>query len=147
MGRWPPTFTPPTSTAIVFLRSGPLMSHSSKARRGSRPLYHCARLHCADGAASGGQNTSKIRRHEGVAYAILGGDEIPGWDRWSGRVRTSPHGDVIRTASANKELRPPVALHSLRESGGIGRRAGLRIQRGNPWGFNSPLSHQIWEPR
>src|SRR5216683_5716529 len=27
------------------------------------------------------------------------------------------------------------------ESGGTGRRAGLRIQWGNPWGFNSPLSH------
>ena len=26
-------------------------------------------------------------------------------------------------------------------SGGIGRRAGLRIQWGNPWGFESPLSH------
>jgi integrase len=27
------------------------------------------------------------------------------------------------------------------ESGGIGRRAGFRIQWGNPWGFESPLSH------
>src|SRR5688500_12237765 len=26
-------------------------------------------------------------------------------------------------------------------SGGTGRRAGLRIQWGNPWGFESPLSH------
>jgi hypothetical protein len=25
----------------------------------------------------------------------------------------------------------------------FGRRTGLRIQRGNPWGFESPLSHQI----
>ena len=25
------------------------------------------------------------------------------------------------------------------EGGGIGRRAGLRIQWGDPWGFNSPL--------
>src|SRR5215468_10788946 len=29
-----------------------------------------------------------------------------------------------------------------RESGGIGRRTRLRIWRGNPWGFESPLSHQ-----
>ncbi len=28
-----------------------------------------------------------------------------------------------------------------RGSGGIGRRAGLRIQWSNPWGFESPLSH------
>jgi hypothetical protein len=27
------------------------------------------------------------------------------------------------------------------ESGGIGRRTRLRIWRGNPWGFESPLSH------
>ena len=25
----------------------------------------------------------------------------------------------------------------------FGRRTGLRIQRGDPWGFESPLSHQI----
>ena len=37
------------------------------------------------------------------------------------------------------------------ESGGIGRRAGLRIQWGNPWEFESPLSHHprvdggLWE--
>jgi hypothetical protein len=29
------------------------------------------------------------------------------------------------------------------ESGGIGRRAGLRIQSRKGWGFNSPLSHHI----
>ena len=28
------------------------------------------------------------------------------------------------------------------ESGGIGRRTGFRFQRGRPWGFESPLSHQ-----
>jgi hypothetical protein len=31
---------------------------------------------------------------------------------------------------------------NLCESGGIGRRTRLRIWRGNPWGFESPLSHQ-----
>lgn len=36
---------------------------------------------------------------------------------------------------------PYLAL--TRGSGGIGRRAGLRIQWGNPWGFESPLSHLI----
>ena len=30
---------------------------------------------------------------------------------------------------------------SGRESGGIGRRTGLRSRRGSPWGFESPLSH------
>ena len=30
-----------------------------------------------------------------------------------------------------------------RESGGTGRRAGFRCQWGNPWGFESPLSHQL----
>ena len=29
----------------------------------------------------------------------------------------------------------------LGESGGIGRRAGFRFQWGNPWEFESPLSH------
>src|SRR6202035_4848451 len=29
------------------------------------------------------------------------------------------------------------------ESGEIGRRTRLRIWRGNPWGFESPLSHHI----
>ena len=29
-----------------------------------------------------------------------------------------------------------------RESGGTGRRAGFRYQWGNPWEFESPLSHQ-----
>ncbi len=29
-----------------------------------------------------------------------------------------------------------------RESGGIGRRAGFRIPWGNPWEFESPLSHR-----
>jgi hypothetical protein len=29
------------------------------------------------------------------------------------------------------------------ESGGIGRRAGFRIQWGNPWEFESPLSHHM----
>src|SRR5690606_38597788 len=35
----------------------------------------------------------------------------------------------------------------LGESGGIGRRAGLRIQWGNPWEFESPLSHHIFTRR
>jgi hypothetical protein len=32
-------------------------------------------------------------------------------------------------------------------SGGIGRRAGLRIQWGNPSGFESRLSHEMPEER
>ena len=34
-------------------------------------------------------------------------------------------------------------LYRIRcESGGTGRRAGFRCQWGNPWEFDSPLSHQ-----
>lgn len=36
-------------------------------------------------------------------------------------------------------IRPPGQLS--RSGGGIGRRAGLRILWGNPWGFDSPLEH------
>src|SRR5579871_5094455 len=32
------------------------------------------------------------------------------------------------------------------ESGGIGRRTRLRIWRVKPWGFESPLSHQLSTP-
>ncbi len=35
-----------------------------------------------------------------------------------------------------------IMVGSHRESGGIGRRAGFRCQWGNPWEFESPLSHQ-----
>jgi hypothetical protein len=38
--------------------------------------------------------------------------------------------------------RRPYRLDWKCESGGIGRRTRLRIWRGNPWGFESPLSHQ-----
>jgi hypothetical protein len=34
-----------------------------------------------------------------------------------------------------------LALRCIRESGGTGRRAGFRILWGNPWEFESPLSH------
>ena len=33
--------------------------------------------------------------------------------------------------------------HNMCESGGIGRRAGFRFLWGNPWGFESPLSHLV----
>src|SRR2546429_9969523 len=33
--------------------------------------------------------------------------------------------------------------HGTGESGGTGRRAGLRIQWGKPWGVEAPLSHQF----
>jgi hypothetical protein len=35
-----------------------------------------------------------------------------------------------------------LCIIAICESGGIGRRTRLRIWRGNPWGFESPLSHQ-----
>src|SRR5581483_9134917 len=38
---------------------------------------------------------------------------------------------------------PGVCIIETCESGGIGRRTRLRIWRGNPWGFESPLSHQL----
>ena len=37
--------------------------------------------------------------------------------------------------------RRPMASAGTGESGGIGRRTGLRSRRGSPWGFESPLSH------
>src|SRR5208337_1219095 len=37
-----------------------------------------------------------------------------------------------------------LVLYMECESGGIGRRTRLRIWRGNPWGFESPLSHQYF---
>ena len=42
--------------------------------------------------------------------------------------------------------RDPEALLSLIASAEVaefGRRAGLRIQWSNPWGFESPLSHRV----
>jgi hypothetical protein len=36
-----------------------------------------------------------------------------------------------------------VANNKTRESGGTGRRTGLRIQRRKAWGFKSPLSHHL----
>jgi hypothetical protein len=38
-----------------------------------------------------------------------------------------------------------LCIIAICESGGIGRRTRLRIWRGNPWGFESPLSHQLPE--
>ena len=48
--------------------------------------------------------------------------------------------------TALTEARQPLSVETVfnrRESGGIGRRTSLRSWRSNPWGFKSPLSHQI----
>ena len=45
---------------------------------------------------------------------------------------------VVTIVAFAKSVRIDVSC----ESGGIGRRTRLRIWRGNPWGFESPLSHQ-----
>src|SRR6185437_15471763 len=49
-----------------------------------------------------------------------------------------PHGGVRLIPSRLATFR---AANPHRESGGIGRRTSLRSWRGNPWGFESPLSH------
>jgi hypothetical protein len=46
------------------------------------------------------ENERKIRGRTDIAYVILGGEEVlgcrvPGDPIFSGRDRTSPHGDVI----------------------------------------------------
>ena len=46
-------------------------------------------------------------------------------------------------ARYNRLRRP---RHGPGESGGIGIRAGFRCQWGNPWGFESPLSHHCRRP-
>ena len=46
-------------------------------------------------------------------------------------------------AEVSNTPRDILSASSKRESGGTGRRAGFRCQWGNPWGFESPLSHQL----
>lgn len=49
---------------------------------------------------------------------------------------------TYRTRSRTEKQNPRKLLENqVRESGGIGRRAGLRIQSRKGWGFESPLSH------
>ena len=52
------------------------------------------------------------------------------------------HGVAARLADSLAAQHVYNEILQSRESGGIGRRAGLRIQWGNPWEFESPLSHQ-----
>src|SRR6185436_13732019 len=49
----------------------------------------------------------------------------------------------MRNEIANPELFRYVTLLGRRESGGIGRRARLRIWYREVWGFESPLSHPV----
>ena len=72
-----------------------------------------------------GARTDKVRAERGHARA---GDRKSRCAGSQGRSRAGkPHGRI----PADK-----------RESGGIGRRARLRIWWGNPWGFESPLSQR-----
>ncbi len=51
-----------------------------------------------------------------------------------------------RQTDTKADTRKTLRVKSFRiicESGEIGRRTRLRIWRGNPWGFKSPLSHQF----
>ena len=54
-------------------------------------------------------------------------------------------GRSIRAQTAVENAAARTRIYSRaagkRESGGTGRRAGFRCQWGNPWGFDSPLSH------
>ena len=64
------------------------------------------------------------------------GSRLPGSGSGADRSAIDPRrkpstGRAIYSGSVDK-----------RESGGTGRRAGFRCQWGNPWGFESPLSHQ-----
>jgi hypothetical protein len=57
-----------------------------------------------------------------------------------------PHSLILANKSCEKyPMKRPakIARSSLCESGGIGRRTRLRIWRVKPWGFKSPLSHQL----
>ena len=55
---------------------------------------------------------------------------------------TALHCDSVNRLSDSGIL-ATAHLPCVRESGGIGRRAGLRIQSRKGWGFESPLSHQV----
>src|SRR6266481_4471397 len=52
-------------------------------------------------------------------------------------------GGLTRLMALECETRQAASLPMVDscESGGTGRRTRLRIWRGNPWGFDSPLSH------
>jgi hypothetical protein len=49
---------------------------------------------------------------------------------------------MVTTAEINGKIPIRCPLLPRRASGETGRRAGLRIQWGNPWEFKSPLAHQ-----
>src|ERR1035441_6764716 len=60
----------------------------------------------------------------------------PGEERQRGGVSS----EAKCHQNCHRIWRSPVSCSC--ESGGLGRRTRLRIWRGNPWGFESPLSHQ-----
>src|SRR5512142_1805966 len=65
----------------------------------------------------------------------------PGALGWEANLeRTPARWDANAPSPGVREL-PVAPLPSARESGGTGRRTSLRSWRGNPWGFESPLSH------
>ena len=67
------------------------------------------------------------------------GDELSSVLQGGERCRRHASGAGLSGSAIMAEVRG--------ESGGIGRRAGFRIQWGNPWEFESPLSHQNFARR
>jgi len=72
-----------------------------------------------------------------MRYAHLSPDHNQSSGRSAGyfRKQTDTKADTGKTLNVK-------SFRILCESGEIGRRTRLRIWRGNPWGFESPLSHQ-----
>ena len=65
----------------------------------------------------------------------------PGW-RWFRKAPTYTPGFRKDRERAGLVVNYHQCQMAKCESGEIGRRTRLRIWRGNPWGFESPLSHQ-----
>jgi hypothetical protein len=77
------------------------------------------------GAGRKNQESDPIQRSENESASLF--------DK---RTEKKQNIEVVSTATCGNQR--PIASC---ESGGTGRRAGLRIQWGNLWGFKSPLSH------
>jgi hypothetical protein len=56
-------------------------------------------------------------------------------------LNDSRFSDMFRVVATKSQVLWIVNLLSLARVAEFGRRTGLRIRRGNPWGFESPLSH------
>ena len=86
-------------------------------------------------------NGSASEAHEGPLAQLV--EQLTLNQRVAGSIPARP----TRTSeNMYDHFRLPALFSNLyrirRESGGTGRRAGFRCQWGNPWEFESPLSHQ-----